>query len=107
MLSRSVRLPSGLVAMATTSSNVGKNATNKLKAMACEIMLQRGNTRRNIFIARRSNFIAGFIGRHYTCTLPGGTGSGSVSGSVNQVLGRKISGTTKVHMDVSSRVLAP
>src|SRR5262249_35453130 len=42
-----VWLPRRLVAIATISRSVGKNARNKLYAMACEIMLHGGNTRRN------------------------------------------------------------
>src|SRR5260370_15414764 len=42
---RLVWLPQRLVAMATVSSKVGKKARKRLKAMACEIMPQRGNTR--------------------------------------------------------------
>src|SRR6266446_5197833 len=43
--SRLVWLPQRLVAMAKVSSKVGKKARKRLKAMACEIMPQRGKTR--------------------------------------------------------------
>jgi hypothetical protein len=42
-----VWLPQRLVAMPTANSSVGKKARKRLKAMACEIMAQRGNTRAN------------------------------------------------------------
>src|ERR1700687_3686951 len=61
-----VRPPIRLVANATASSSVGKNARKRLKAIACEITLHRGNTRANTRYARRRSppeFIAG----HYTC----------------------------------------
>src|SRR6267378_4986635 len=61
-----VRPPIRLVANATASNSVGKNARKRLKAIACEITLHRGNTRANTRYARRrstSEFIAG----HYTC----------------------------------------
>src|SRR5215470_6465395 len=67
MSSMLVRLPSGLVAMATTSSSVGKKARNRLNAIAWESMLQRGNTRPSIFKARLSSRPSDFIGWHYTC----------------------------------------
>src|SRR5215813_4164771 len=42
-----VWLPKRLVAIATISRSVGKKARNTLYAMACEIMLHGGNTRKN------------------------------------------------------------
>src|SRR6266404_3888062 len=45
---RLVWLPQRLVAMATVRSRVGKKARKRLKAMACEIMPQRGKTRARI-----------------------------------------------------------
>ena len=55
-----------LVAKATAISRVGKNARNKLKAIACEITPHRGNTRANIPYARRRSRAAKFIAGHYT-----------------------------------------
>src|SRR6266446_8598545 len=49
---RLVWLPQRLVAMATVSSRVGKKARKRLKAMACEIMPQRGKTRAKMRKAR-------------------------------------------------------
>src|SRR6266478_9474538 len=67
---RSKRLvlpPIRLVASATAISSAGKNARKRLKAIACEIMLHRGNTLANVRYARRRNLAAGFIAGHYTC----------------------------------------
>src|SRR6266446_8141009 len=67
---RSKRLvlpPIRLVASATAIRSAGKNARKRLKAIACEIMLHRGNTRANVRYARRRNLAAGFITGHYTC----------------------------------------
>jgi len=44
----SVLLPNHVDANPTASSNVGKNDKNTLNAIACDTMLQRGNTRPNI-----------------------------------------------------------
>src|SRR5260370_1381059 len=63
---RLVLPPIRLVASATAISKVGKNARKRLKAMACEIMLHRGNTRANIWYARRDNPAAEIIAGHYT-----------------------------------------
>src|SRR5260370_34729097 len=67
---RSKRLvlpPIRLVANATAISSAGKNARKRLKAIACEITLQRGNTRTNIPYARRRNTAAELIAGDYTC----------------------------------------
>src|SRR5712664_378759 len=64
--SRLVLPPIRLVASATATSNAGKNARNKLYAIACEIMLHRGNTRRNVRYTRRNKSAAEIIARHYT-----------------------------------------
>src|ERR1700692_635804 len=63
---RLVRTPMGLVATATAISKAGKKARNKLKAMACEIMLQRGNTLANMLSARLETAADAIIVRHYT-----------------------------------------
>src|SRR5277367_2861384 len=63
---RLVRPPMRLVAKPTRISNAGKNVKNKLNAMACEIMLQRGNTRRNVRNAWPKREEAEAIARHYT-----------------------------------------
>src|SRR5258707_15679188 len=63
---RLVRPPILLVAKATAISNAGKNARNKLKAIACEMTPHRGNTRANIRYARRMSLAAKFIAGHYT-----------------------------------------
>src|SRR5258708_9888447 len=64
---RLVPAPIGLVARATAMSKVGKNARNRLNAMACEIMLQRGKTRPNMLSARFETAADAIIFRHYTC----------------------------------------
>src|SRR5712664_1657110 len=64
---RLVLAPIRLVANATAISNVGKNARKRLKAIACEITLHRGNTRANIPYIRRWSPAAEFIAGHYTC----------------------------------------
>src|SRR6266850_7097738 len=64
--SRFVFPPIRLVASAPPTSNAGKNARNRLYAIACEIMLQRGNTRPNVRYARRMRSAAEIIARHYT-----------------------------------------
>src|SRR5579864_3279102 len=63
---RLVRTPMGLVATATAISKAGKKARNKLKAMACEIMLQRGKTLANMLSARLETAADAIIVRHYT-----------------------------------------
>src|SRR5260221_13153460 len=68
---RLIRPPNPLVANPTTMSRVGKNARNKLNAMACEIMLHRGNTRANMRYARRNKEAAELIARHYTRRFTG------------------------------------
>jgi hypothetical protein len=55
-----------LVAKPTMMSSAGKNAKNKLKAIACEIMPQRGNTRANIRNPRLMKEGLEGIARHYT-----------------------------------------
>src|ERR1700732_2917602 len=62
-----VRPPIRLVASATASSSVGKNARKRLKAIACEIMLQRGNTRANTRYILRKSSPAESMASHYTC----------------------------------------
>src|SRR6266700_5146070 len=67
---RSKRLvlpPIRLVASATAIRSAGKNARKRLKAIACEIMLHRGNTLANVRYARRRSLATGFIAGHYTC----------------------------------------
>src|SRR5882762_10153760 len=59
--------PIRLVASATAISSVGKNARKRLKAIACEIMLHRGNTRANIPYTRRRSPATEIIAGHYTC----------------------------------------
>src|SRR6266853_886280 len=58
--------PIRLVASATAISKAGKNARKRLNAIACEITLQRGNTRVNIPYARPRSRAAKLIGGHYT-----------------------------------------
>src|SRR5580692_2313306 len=82
--SRLVRPPMRLVAKPTMMSSAGKNARNKLKAIACEIMPQRGNTRAIIRIVRLKREGLEAIARHYTHGRPSAEakpppGSGSVS----------------------------
>jgi hypothetical protein len=55
-----------LVANPTMMSSAGKNAKNKLKAIACEIMAQLGNTRRSIRNVRPRSERLEAIARHYT-----------------------------------------
>src|ERR1700738_3756377 len=55
-----------LDAIPTTTSSVGKKATNKLNAMACEIMLHRGKTRAIERNARLLTAAAAIIDLHYT-----------------------------------------
>jgi hypothetical protein len=50
--SKSVLLPSQLEPKPAARSKVGKNAKNKLKAIAWDMMPQRGNTRANTFHTR-------------------------------------------------------
>jgi len=57
-----VWLPQRLVAMATVSSNVGKKARKRLKAMACEIMLHRGKTRTKTRRLRLKREVAEIMG---------------------------------------------
>src|ERR1700732_3526695 len=64
---RLVRPPMGLVAKPTAISKAGKKARNRLKAMACEIMLQRGKTLPNMLSARLETAADAIIVRHYTC----------------------------------------
>src|SRR4029077_19288732 len=76
---RLVLPPIRLVAKATAISRVGKNARNKLKAIACEITPHRGNTRANIPYARRRSRAAKFIAGNYTFqgqSCPNGCASG-------------------------------
>jgi hypothetical protein len=47
--SKAVLFPIQLEAKPTASSRVGKNAKNKLNAIACDMIPQRGNTRANTF----------------------------------------------------------
>src|SRR6202048_3032133 len=63
---RLVRPPTGLVATPTAISKVGKNARKRLNAMACEIMLQRGNPLPNMLSARFERAADAIIARHYT-----------------------------------------
>src|SRR6266700_4953984 len=67
---RLVLPPIRLVASATAISRAGKNARKRLKAIACEIMLHRGNTLANVRYARRRSLATGFITGHYTCPAP-------------------------------------
>src|SRR5882762_8042569 len=62
--------PIRLVASATAINSVGKNARKRLKAIACEITLHRGNTRANIPYTRRRSPAADIIAGHYTCDGP-------------------------------------
>jgi len=62
--------PIRLVASATAINSVGKNARKRLKAIACEITLHRGNTRANIPYTRRRSPAAEIIADHYTCDGP-------------------------------------
>src|SRR5712664_1655969 len=64
---RLVLPPIRLVANATAISSVGKNARKRLKAIACEITLHRGNTRANIRYTLRKSFPAESMASHYTC----------------------------------------
>src|SRR5260370_28861311 len=64
---RLVLPPIRLVANATAISSVGKNARKRLKAIACEITLHRGNTRANIRYTFRKSFPAESMASHYTC----------------------------------------
>lgn len=64
-----VRAPTRVVANPTTIKSVGKNARNKLKAMAWAIMLQRGKTRNNIRHARLATAADGLIPGDYTCEI--------------------------------------
>src|SRR5216683_6825728 len=59
--------PIRLVANATAISRAGKNARKRLKAIACEITLHRGNTRANIRYTLRKSFPAESMASHYTC----------------------------------------
>ena len=60
-------MPTGLVAKPTAISSVGKNARNRLYAMACEIMPQRGKTRPNMLRARLAKAAEAIMGGgHYT-----------------------------------------
>src|SRR6266404_1851401 len=59
--------PIRLVASATAINSVGKNARKRLKAIACEITLHRGNTRTNIPYTRRRSPATDIITGHYTC----------------------------------------
>src|SRR5271157_2964154 len=63
---RPERLPIQLEVMPTARSRVGKKARKTLKAMACEIMLQRGKTRRNIPQMREERLRRVGIGGHYS-----------------------------------------
>jgi len=56
----------GLVATPTAINKAGKKAKNKLNAMACEIMLQRGKTLANMLNARLETAADAIIVRHYT-----------------------------------------
>src|ERR1700741_3854291 len=60
-----VWLPQRLGAIATMSRSVGKNARNRLYAMACEIMLHGGNTRRNTRALRLAKDLAEIIAHQY------------------------------------------
>src|SRR5467141_4092390 len=62
-----VRPPMGLVAKPTAISRVGKNARKRLKAIACEIMLHRGNTRANTRYILRKISPPESMASHYTC----------------------------------------
>src|SRR5260370_33464084 len=64
---RLVLPPIRLVANATAISSVGKNARKRVKAIACEITLHRGNTRTNIRYTLRKSFPAESMASHYTC----------------------------------------
>src|SRR5580704_19248864 len=64
--SRLVRPPIRLVANPTMMSSAGKNARNKLNAIACEIMPQRGNTRPSMRNVRPMGEGLEAIARHYT-----------------------------------------
>src|SRR5260370_11026277 len=64
---RLVLPPIRLVANATAIRRVGKNARKRLKAIACEITLHRGNTRANIRYTFRKSFPAESMASHYTC----------------------------------------
>src|SRR5271170_5101836 len=68
--SRLVRPPMRLVAKPTMISSAGKNAKNKLKAIAWESMPQRGRTRATIRIVRLNREGSGTIARHYTHDRP-------------------------------------
>src|SRR5271167_2786076 len=68
--SRLVRPPIRLVANPTMMSSAGKNARNRLKAIACEIIPQRGNTRVIIRSVRLKREGLEAIARHYTHGRP-------------------------------------
>src|SRR5271154_1609931 len=68
--SRLVRPPIRLVANPTMISSAGKNARNKLKAIACETIAQRGNTRATIRNVRPKREGFETIARHYTHPRP-------------------------------------
>src|SRR5690348_2024609 len=63
---RLVLPPMLLVAKPTIIRRAGKKARNMLNAMACEIMLQRGNTRPSIRNVRLKKRGLEAISRHYT-----------------------------------------
>src|SRR5438270_5024114 len=66
-------MPTGLVANPTAMSSVGKNARNKLYAIACKIMLQRGKTRPNMLRARLAKAAEAIMdARHYTRPMASG-----------------------------------
>src|SRR2546427_3286467 len=62
---RSVWLPRRLVAMATAMSRVGKKARKRLKAIACESMVQRGKTRPRMRRERLRSDAAESMGDQY------------------------------------------
>jgi hypothetical protein len=59
----------GLVASPTAIRRVGKKARKRLNAMACAIMLVRGNTLPNMLKARLERAADAIIARHYTFAI--------------------------------------
>jgi hypothetical protein len=74
-----------------------------LKAIACEIIPQRGNTRANVPYNRREKLTTGFIARHYTCPDPRVSESGKSLETFLNTLGLPEASSSSVFLGLPQR----